>query len=243
MPSSFFEQKLFALCRLWGYNVKWSDMMIAKDVKIIEYSKPVEFFNTLTHSVAAVMSVVGLVMIVMKAEGFRETFASAVYGLSLIAVYTVSSIYHGLKKSEAKRIARLIDHMTVPILIAGTATPCTLIGLYRINIPVSILIFVLAWLCTGFGIISKFFFFEKLSKITPIVYSLASLVMMGCAVPLLGQMKTKAYLGLGDGNIFYLIGAFFCLLGVKKPACHAIFHFLVAFASFIHFYVIYMYIF
>ena len=114
---------------------------------------------------------------------------------------------------------------------------------YRINIPLSILIFVLGWICALFGIFSKFFFFEKLSKITPIVYIIASLIMMGCAVPLLGQMKTKAYLGLGDGNIFYLVGAFFCMLGIKKPFCHAIFHFFVAFASFIHFYVIYTYIF
>ena len=218
--------------------------MIAKDVKIIEYSKPVEFFNTLTHAIAAVLSVAGLVLLIMnKSDGFRQTFSSVVYGLSLIAVYTVSTVYHGLKKGEAKRIARLIDHMTVPILIAGTATPCTLVGLYRINIPLSIIIFSMGWICTAFGIFSKFFFFEKLSKITPIVYILASLVMMGCAVPLLGEMKTKAYLGLGDGNIFYLLGALFCMLGIKKPACHAIFHFFVAFASFIHFYVIYTYIF
>lgn len=239
MPSSFFLANRI----VWGYNVKWSDFMIAKDVKIIEYSRPVEFFNTLTHAFGAVLSVIGLFILLGKAEGFRQIFSAVVYAGSLIAVYTVSAVYHGLKKGEAKRIARLIDHMTVPILIAGTATPCTLVGLFRINIPVSILIFVLAWLCTGFGIISKFFFFEKLSKITPIVYILGSLVMMCCAIPLLGQMKTKAYLGLGDGNIFYLLGAFFCMLGVKKPACHAIFHFLVVFASFIHFYVIYMFIF
>lgn len=216
--------------------------MIAKEVKLIEYSKRVDFFNCATHAVGAVAAVAALVLMIMKAQGARHTVSAVIYGLSLIAVYTVSAVYHGLKSGEAKRIARLIDHSTVPFLIAGTATPCALITLYNISIPHSILVLVLAWFCAIFGMISKIFFFEKLKNVTPIVYIVSCLIMLCSAVPLLDRMNVRAFLGLGDGNIFYLIGAGFCALGIKRPVLHVIFHVFALLASMIHFLVIYEFV-
>lgn len=216
--------------------------MIANEVKLIEYSKRVDFFNCATHAVGAAASVVALVLMIMKAQGARHMVSAVVYGLSLVAVYTVSAVYHGLKSGEAKRIARLIDHSTVPFLIAGTATPCALITLYNISIPHSILVLVLAWFCAIFGVVSKTFFFEKLKNITPFVYIVSCLIMICSAVPLLDRMNVRAFLGLGDGNIFYLIGAGFCALGKKRPALHIVFHIFAAFASMIHFWVIYEFV-
>lgn len=129
------------------------------------------------------------------------------------------------------------------MLIAGTSTPCALITLYEISIFHSILVLVLSWFCVIFGLISKLFFFEKLRKITPAVYIISCLIMLGSAVPLLDKMNIQAFLGLGDGCVFYLIGALFCALGIKKPAFHVVFHIFVVFAAFIHFFVIYHFVF
>lgn len=216
--------------------------MVSKEVKLIEYSKRVDFFNCTTHAVGAAASVAAFVLMLMKAQGTRHTASAVIYGLSLIAVYSVSAVYHGLKSGEAKRLARLIDHSTVPMLIAGTATPCALISLYEISIPHSILVLSLAWFCAIFGLISKIFFFEKLKNVTPAVYIISCLIMICSAVPLLGEINIHAFLGLGDGNLFYLIGALFCALGIKRPALHVVFHVFAMLGSLIHFLVIYQYV-
>ncbi len=216
--------------------------MTAKEVKLIEYSKPVDFLNCLTHALAAAAAFVAMFFIVAKAQGPRQTVSVIIYSLSMIAVYSVSAVYHGLKNGEAKRIARLVDHSTVPMLIAGTATPCALITLYEISTFHCILVLVLSWFCVIFGLVSKLFFFEKLKNITPFVYIVSCLIMLISAVPLMNQMDRQAFLGLGDGCIFYLLGALFCAFGIKVHAMHVIFHILVAFASLIHYYVIYQFV-
>lgn len=216
--------------------------MIAKDVKIVEYSKKVDLANSLTHAVGAVLSLVGTVFLLTHCDSARERLCFTVYGLALIAVYTVSATYHGLKPGEAKRIARLVDHSTVPVLIAGTATPCALISLYDVSPIHGIIVFIIAWFCTLFGIFSKLFFFEKLKNVTMAVYIVSSLVMLVSAVPRLGEINSDGFWWLVFGCVFYLIGAILCGLGTKKPSLHVVFHIFVMLGSGIHFYAIYNYI-
>lgn len=216
--------------------------MIAKNVKLMEYSRSVDLGNCITHALGAVLSVAGLLMLTVKAEGIMHTVSALIYGISMIAVYTVSAVYHGLKNGEAKRIARLIDHSTVPILIAGTATPCALITLFEISVPHSLFVFFLGWGCTLFGIISKLFFFEKMRKVTVAVYIISCLLMLLSACPVIGEINHTAFSGIVLGNIFYLLGALFCGLGIKRPWFHVVFHIFALLASATHFAVIYIYI-
>ncbi len=216
--------------------------MVAKNVKIIEYSRGVDFGNSLTHAIGAVLSVAALLMLILKAEGPRHTASAMIYGLSMVAVYTVSSVYHGLKIGEAKRIARLVDHSTVPVLIAGTATPCALITLFDVSTAHGILVFSLGWGCVLFGIISKLFFFERLKNVTVAVYIISCLIMICSAVPLLGEINRQAFFGLVAGNALYLTGAAFCGLGIKRPCLHVVFHVFALLASAVHFAVIYIYV-
>lgn len=216
--------------------------MINKNIGLIEYSEKVDFGNCITHAVGAVLSVPALILLVMKAEGFREMVSAIIFGLSLMAVYTVSAVYHGLRDEKMKRTARLIDHSTVPMLIAGTATPCALITLYNISVTHSIIIFLIAWGCTFFGLFAKLFFFEKTRKITVIVYIVSCLIMISSGIPLLGKINGDAFGGLVLGNAFYLIGAVFCGIGRKKPVFHIVFHIFALIASAIHFLVIYKFV-
>ncbi|MBQ8182673.1 MAG: hemolysin III family protein [Clostridia bacterium] len=213
--------------------------MVGKDVRLIEYSKGVDTLNYLTHGVGALLSVVGAVLLLLKAEGLRETFAMVVYGLSLSAVYIVSTVYHKLKNGEAKRIARIVDHSTIPVLIAGTATPCALITLFRVSMPHGIIVFALAWICTIFGFISKIFFFEKLKAVTLGVYIACCSLMLLVAVPLLDKLNITEFLLILVGCIFYLLSIVLLGLGKKNEKFHPVFHVVVLIGSAFHYYVIY----
>lgn len=205
------------------------------DVKLIEYSRKVDLANCITHAVGAIAAVIGFFFLVAEAEGLRGMISAVVYGLSIIAVYTVSSVYHGLPCGESKRKARLIDHSTVPILIAGTATPCALITLWNLSVPHTVFVLAVGWGCTLFGIFSKLFFFEKLKAVTVIVYIVSSIAMLLNAIPFLGRINGDAFGGLLLGNAFYLVGALFCAIGRKHPPMHVVFHIFTVIASAVHY--------
>lgn len=213
--------------------------MIAKDVKLIEYSKGVDVWNCITHAVGAVLSVAAIVVMMISAEGARETVSAFLYGASMLVVYTISAVYHGLKKGEAKRISRLFDHAAIPILIAGTTTPYAMIVLYDISVFHGITVLTAAWFCGLFGLFSKLFFFEKLKKITYAVYIICCATMFLSAIPVIDEVKKGAFGLIGAGNAAYLISAIFCYLGIRHEKFHVVFHLFTLVAGAIHFYVIY----
>lgn len=215
---------------------------IGSDVKIIEYSRTVDFLNCLTHSLGAVISLFAVAVALRKAEGATAAFAVAVYGFSLLCVYTASAVYHGLRSGEKKRIARIVDHCAVPLLIAGTATPCTLVGLYEASPFLGITVFVLGWFCALFGVFSKLFFFERLKKVTMAVYIVCGALMLSGGLPVLDKINGDSFRLLIIGGLIYAFGAALCGLGARKPFLHMIFHLFVMAASAVHFYAIYAYV-
>lgn len=216
--------------------------MISEDVKLIEYSKNVDRWNCITHAIGAVLSVAAIIMMIACAEGARRIVSAVLYGVSMIMVYTVSAVYHGLKSGEAKRVARLLDHSAIPLLIAGTTTPYALVALYEISTVHGITVLCAAWFCGLFGLFSKLFFFEKLKKITYAVYIICCAAMFISAIPVIDEIKKGAFELIAAGNVTYLISAIFCYLGVRREKFHVVFHLFVILASAIHFYVIYAFI-
>ena len=216
--------------------------MIGKDVRVIEYSRPVECANTLTHLVGALLAAAGTAALFCNSRSVRELICSIVYGGALITVYIASTVYHALKPGEGKRIARLIDHSAVPLLIAGTATPCALISLYRVSPLHGVIVFICGWACALFGIFSKLFFFERLKAITMAVYIVCGSLMLFSAVPRLDELNAGGFGWLVAGCVFYLVGAVLCGLGAKKEALHPVFHVFVMLGSGLHFYCIYTFI-
>ncbi len=213
--------------------------MVAKDVKLIEYSKSVDMGNCITHAVGAVLSLAAIIAMMISAEGIRQTVSALLYGITMLAVYTVSAVYHGLEKGEAKRIARLLDHAAIPLLVAGTTTPYALIVLYDISVFHGIAVLSAAWFCGLFGLISKLFFFEKLKKVTYAVYIICCAAMFLSAIPVIDEIKRGAFNLIAAGNAAYLISAVFCYLGVRHEKFHVVFHVFTLIAGAIHFYVIY----
>lgn len=220
-------------------------MDILKDVKLIEYPKRVEQLNCITHAFGALLAVTGLFFLTAKAINKCDNIGIAsciIYGITLIMVYTFSAVYHGLPMGEKKRVARLLDHLAIPLLLAGTATPCALISLKKISSPHAVFVFVTAWLCALFGIAAKIFFFEKLKAAVMVVYFTGGTAMMISAIPLLWSINKQALLLHSAGCIAYAIGSVFCNLGIRKPKYHVVFHIFILLGSAIQFFVIYNYV-
>lgn len=173
----------------------------------------------------------------------RYTAAAVVYGLSIILLYGSSAVYHGLPRGEAKRTARLVDHLVIPVLLAGTATPCSLITLYNHNKICCVVVLLLGWGSVLFGFIAKLFFFQKTKAACVAVYIIAGAVMLSCSLAVIDEINIRALLLLVLGCAVYLFGSIFCAVGRKHPWFHVPFHMFMVAGSMIHAYVIYEYIF
>lgn len=90
------------------------------------YSPGEERMNMITHIVGGGFGILALLACLLKANGGMEIFGAAIYGSSMILLYTVSSIYHGLRPGMAKKVMQVMDHCTIYFLIAGTYTPIVL---------------------------------------------------------------------------------------------------------------------
>ena len=207
-------------------------------VELIEYTKAQDALNCVTHALGAIFGAAVLVLLIKKAlplGSVRYTAAAVVYGLSIILLYSASAVYHGLPQGEAKRTARLVDHSVIPILLAGTATPCALITLYNHN--------KLGWGSVLFGFIAKLFFFQKTKAACVAVYIIAGAVMLSCSLAVIDEINVHALLLLVLGCAVYLFGSIFCAVGRKHPWFHVPFHIFMVAGSMIHAYVIYEYVF
>ncbi len=222
-------------------------MKISENIGLIEYTKKQELCNALTHALGAAFGVTGLIICIVKAgRGNARYFISAiVYCLSFILVYTASALYHGMPQGDKKRFFRLFDHVAIPVLLAGTTTPCALITLYRVSPPHGIAVFCTGWFIALFGIITKVFFFnnEKMKIACMSVYFIGGAAMLFSAIPKLGNINITGFCLLCAGCAAYIIGAIICKLGVKRPRLHTVFHIFVLAGSIIHFIAIYRFVF
>lgn len=221
-------------------------MKSKNDVELIEYTVAQDALNCSTHAVGAVMGVFVLMMLIRKAAPFgsvRYTLSALIYGLSLVLLYTASAVYHGLPKGEMKRAARIVDHSVIPVLMAGTATPCAMITLYAYNRVCCAAVMILAWGSVLFGLIAKLFFFQKTKAACVVVYIVAGAVMLSCSLAVINEINLHALRLLVLGCIVYLSGSVFCAVGRSHPWCHVIFHMFIVAGSMIHAFAIYKYVF
>lgn len=222
-------------------------MDLVKNIKLIEYSKTVDALNSLTHGIGAVLSLGAMIALVIKAVSFTDTIgliSCIIYGVSMLSVYVISAVYHGLPPGKAKLVARLFDHLAIPLAFAGTCTPCALITLRNVSAPHAVIIFVLAWFLAVFGVTSKLFFFEKMRKAVMWVYFSIGFIMLFICIPLLkgGTINNHGFYVLITGSFFYCVAGLFCYLGIKKPYFHILFHIFIIVASGFQFFAIYQYI-
>ena len=192
------------------------------------YSKGEEIFNAVSHIAGGAFGIFALVIGLVFASKYSNAYgivSMAIYGTSMILLYTMSAIYHFLRKNKAKKVFRVFDHCTIFLLIAGTYTPFCLVTLREAA----------AWGWTLFGVVWFFavlgIIFNAINMHRPIIKVLSMicyLAMGWCVVialgPLLDNLDKIGFVWLLLGGLMYTLGAVFYLIGSKKKYIHSVWH-------------------
>ena len=210
------------------------------------YTKGEEIFNMVSHIVGGALGVVALVLCVIFAAIHGNAYgvvSSAIFGTTLIILYTMSSIYHGLsEKLKAKKVFQIIDHCSIFLLIAGTYTPFALVTLREYSTATGWTIFGIIWGLATLGIILNAIDLKKYKVFSMICYLVMGwcIIIKGAVLPELLTMP--GFILVLSGGIVYTIGALFYGLGKKKKWMHSIFHLACVIGSLLHFLCILLYV-
>ena len=215
------------------------------DRRLPDYTKGEEIMNMVTHIVGGALGIAALVLCVIRAA-LRGTaidvVGSAIYGASMILLYTMSSIYHGLRPNMGKKVMQVIDHCTIYALIAGTYTPVALSALRPVYPALGWGIFAAEWLLAALAITLTAIDLEKYNVFSMICYIGLGWAILPFIPQVLNAMSLTGYLLLLFGGIAYTIGAILYGIGARRHWMHSIFHIFVVLGSVLQFFAIFLYV-
>lgn len=198
-------------------------------------------FNTITHGIGSVLSIVALVLMVVYASYNSDAWSIvgvSIFGSTLILLYMSSTLYHAFSNGRVKQIFKTLDQSFIYLLIAGTYTPVLLITLRN---TLGWTVFGLVWAMAIGGITHRIFFFDKLKKLSLISYIVMGWLSLIVFKSLLNAAPAELVVWLLIGGAFYTGGLIF-YSWEKLPFNHAIWHLFVLGGSFSHFMGIYLYL-
>lgn len=217
-------------------------MSLKTKISIPKYNLGEEIVNAITHGIGALFSITALVLCVIVSSMHHNPYAvvsSIIYGTCSIILYMISTLYHSLKKNNAKRVFRILDHCSIFLLIAGTYTPYALVALPK---TLGWIIFAINWACAILGIVLNSINLKKYKVISIVLYLVMGWMIVFTFKPLCENVDIGCiYLSLAAG-IIYTIGAIFYGIGKKHKYMHSIFHVFVLAASILFFFAILLYI-
>lgn len=212
---------------------------LEKKIELPKYKLSEELINSISHGIGSILSIVAFILCIIKANSGLAIFSVFFYCISSFILYLMSCLYHALKRNNAKRIFRIIDHCSIYLLIAGTYTPVVLLTLKPI---LGWTIFSIVWIMAIIGIVLNAIDLKKFKIFSMILY----LVMGWCIIfsfkELWNSMNHIGIYLLLSGGIMYTLGAILYGLGKKKKYMHSIFHIFCVIASICFFLSIYIYV-
>ncbi len=215
-----------------------------RDRHLPDYSRGEEIMNMVTHIVGGGLGIIALVACVLRAawkDNPLGVIGSSIYGSTMVSLYAVSSVYHGLHPSTGKKVMQVIDHCTIYFLICGTYTPLLLSA------------FVPAYPLLGWGLLAAEWALAILAgTLTAIdlkkynVFSMICYIAMGWGIifflPQAVSVLTRpGFLLLLSGGIVYTLGAVLYGIGSKQKWFHSVFHIFVVLGSLLQFLAIIIY--
>jgi hemolysin III len=197
------------------------------------HTKAEELANTVTHGVGLVASIAGTALLVTFAALNGDVWrivSSAIFGTTLILLYTASTLYHAVQKERAKARLRVFDHCSIYLLIAGSYTPFALVGL-RGGWGWSL--FGVAWGLAAAGVVFKLFSTGKFVRISTAVYLAMGWMALVAIVPMVQRLSPLTLALLVAGGLAYTLGTVF-YLSRRLPFAHAVWHLFVIAGSVCH---------
>ena len=202
-----------------------------------------EWFNTISHGIAALASTLGFVLLVMlgnSSELSFTLFSAIVFGVSLVLLYTFSTIYHGARNEKTKKAFQILDHCGIYLLIAGTYTPVLLVS---IGGTTGWVIFGVQWTIALIGLVIKIFYTGKFDLISTLMYALMGWMIVIRWQDLVDSIPSAALTLLLAGGISYTVGIVFYLIDTRVKFSHFIWHLFVIAGSLLHYIMIVKYVF
>ena len=209
--------------------------IVLKDRILPFYTKGEEIFNMVTHIVGGAFGIATLVLCVLISALNGRTagvLCGAMFGISMITLYAMSSIYHGLHRNTAKKVFQIMDHCSIYFLIAGTYTPILVCSVAKRYPLAAWGTFILVWGLAALAITLNAIDLKKYKTFSMICY-----IGMGWAVVF---SMPETYKSLGHhgfmlvllGGLFYTFGVYF--FAVKKKYFHSVFHIFTVLGSLCH---------
>lgn len=199
-----------------------------------------ERLNAWSHGLGAALGIVGLVLLIvfLKQNTPYALFSVIVYGISIIILFLASTFYHAVSGERRKHYFRIVDHISIYLLIAGTYTPVLLITL-----PDSLgwVLFWIVWGIAAFGVILKLFFTGRFELFSTLLYLVMGWLIVFDFSTLANRMENNGLLLLFSGGLFYTGGIVFYAID-KIPYNHVIWHFFVLGGAICHFFMVYFFV-
>ena len=217
-----------------------------EDRELSIYTKGEEIFNMVSHIVGGALGIVALVLCVVFSSIHRNPYAivgSVIYGVSMILLYTMSSIYHGLNpKRRAKKVFQIFDHCSIFLLIAGSYTPFCLVTFLNYSKALGWIMFAIIWSSAAIGILLNAIDLKRYKIFSMICYLLMGWCII-VKISLLPDLLTiPGFVLLLLGGVAYTIGAVLYGVGKKKKYMHSIFHLFIVLGSLLQFLCILLYV-
>lgn len=199
-----------------------------------------EKLNAWTHGFGALLGIAGLILLISYKEHKTDwsLISVIIYGISIIVLFSASAIYHSVTNEKRKHYFRIVDHISIYLLIAGTYTPVTLIAL---NNSLGWPLFWSVWAIAGFGMILKLFFTGKFEVFSTLLYLVMGWLIIfdfGNLSDLIGPNGLILFIA---GGALYTIGIIFYAVH-KIPYNHVIWHLFVLGGAICHYLMIFLYI-
>lgn len=195
-----------------------------------------EKLNAITHAIGAVFGIVALILLIVfeTKKSVFSLFSVIVYGISIIILFTASTMYHSFTDEKKKHYFRIVDHISIYLLIAGTYTPVLLITLEQSK---GWLLFYIVWAIAGFGVILKLFFTGKFETFSTLLYLVMGWLIVFDFSTLSSLMASNGLVLLIAGGLAYTVGIVFYAIE-KIPYNHVIWHLFVLAGAILHFFMI-----
>ncbi len=211
------------------------------EISLPKYSKAEEIMNAVTHGIGIALSIAGLVILVVFAAIYGDAWkvvSSAIYGASMIVLYTASTLYHSFSKTKAAKKLNMFDHISIYYLIAGSYTPFMLVNLRG---AWGWSIFGVIWACAITGTILKIIYGNNFRKISTIIYLAMGWMILIAIYPFVKNVEPGGVILLAAGGLSYSFGVIF-YKWKSLPFNHAIWHLFVLAGTVLQFFAVLFYV-
>lgn len=216
-----------------------------KDRHLPDYTRGEEIFNMASHAAGGGIGIAILVLCIVYSALNSDAWAvvsSAIYGGTMVLLYTISAVYHGLHPNMGKKVMQVLDHCAIYYLIAGTYTPILFCSIRTVSAVWAWALFGAVWGCACIATVFTAIDLKKYAILSMICYMSMGWCIVFAAKIAFEAIPTGGIVFILVGGIVYTVGAVLYGIGSKVRYIHSVFHLFVVAGSILQFFGIIFYV-